>query len=55
MFRAWMELLVDEESGQDLIEYALLAAFLAIVSVAGLRALGPVVAGLFQSLIPYFG
>ncbi len=54
MFRAWMDLLVNEESGQDLIEYALLAAFLAIVSVAGLTALGPVVAGFYQGLIPYF-
>ena len=29
-----------EESGQDLVEYALLASLLAIVSVAALRLLG---------------
>ena len=55
MLRIWKKLLVEDESGQDLIEYALLAAFIAIVSVAGLRALGPVIAGLYQSIIPYLG
>ena len=54
MFR-FLEQLAKDETGQDLVEYALLAAFLAIVSVAGLRALGPVIAGFYQSLIPYFG
>jgi len=54
MFR-FVKRLLAEETGQDLIEYALLAAFLAIVSVAGLNALGPVIAGFYQSLIPLFG
>jgi Flp pilus assembly pilin Flp len=31
---------IADDSGQDLIEYALLASFLAIVSIAGLRFLG---------------
>jgi pilus assembly protein Flp/PilA len=39
--------LLREESGQDLIEYALLAALIAIVSVAALQLLGPTVANLF--------
>jgi Flp pilus assembly pilin Flp len=28
---------IDEEEGQDLVEYALLGAFVAIVTMAGLR------------------
>ena len=31
---------VNEEAGQDLIEYALLATFIAIVSITALRFLG---------------
>jgi len=33
-----------EEDGQDLIEYALLASFIAMVVVAALRFLGPKIA-----------
>ena len=51
MFR-FLKDLANDESGQDLVEYALLAAFLAIVSVAGLRTLGPVIAGFYEGLIP---
>ena len=32
--------LADDESGQDLIEYALLSAFVALVCVAGATSLG---------------
>ena len=45
-----MKLLIQltrEESGQDLIEYALLASLIAIVSVAALTILGPTVSQLF--------
>jgi pilus assembly protein Flp/PilA len=35
----FVQLLMDE-SGQDLIEYALLSAFVALVSIAGASALG---------------
>ena len=51
MFR-FLHDLAKDESGQDLVEYALLAAFIAIVSVAGLRTLGPVIAGFYEGLIP---
>jgi Flp pilus assembly pilin Flp len=51
----FLERLRTEETGQDLVEYSLLAAFLAMVSVAGLRLLGPVIAGFYQGLIPLFG
>jgi Flp pilus assembly pilin Flp len=53
MFR-FLKDLAKDETGQDLVEYALLAAFLAIVSVAGLSALGSVIAGFYASLTPYF-
>ena len=43
---------VQAEEGQDLVEYALLAALLSVASVAALTTLGPVVAGLFESIIP---
>lgn len=53
MLRRLHELMLRED-GQDLVEYALLAAFIAIASVAALGALGPVIAGFFQSIIPLF-
>jgi Flp pilus assembly pilin Flp len=37
--RALFRRLAAEESGQDLVEYALLAAFIALASVAGVNAL----------------
>jgi len=40
-----------EESGQDLIEYALLAAFVALGSVAALIVLGPAILALFNSVV----
>jgi Flp pilus assembly pilin Flp len=42
------------EEGQDLVEYALLASFIAVVSIAGLLSLGPVIANFYSSLTPYF-
>ena len=35
---------IREDEGQDLVEYALLAALLSIVSIAALKALGPQIA-----------
>jgi pilus assembly protein Flp/PilA len=32
-----------DEQGQDMVEYALLAAFISIVAIAALRAIGPLV------------
>lgn len=39
--------LVREESGQDLIEYALLAAFISLAAIAAMRLLGTGISGLF--------
>jgi Flp pilus assembly pilin Flp len=45
---------IEDESGQDLVEYALLASFLAISSVAALKILGPKVAGFYNTLSAQF-
>ena len=39
--------LLRDETGQDLIEYGLLAAFISIVALATIRAIGPLVADLW--------
>lgn len=52
MLRRLKNLLLAEE-GQDLVEYALLASLIAMVSVVALRELGPVISGLFGSITPY--
>ena len=49
--RAMVNRLVKDESGQDLIEYALLAAFVALGSVAALTVLGPAIKTLFESVV----
>jgi pilus assembly protein Flp/PilA len=45
----FMQLLRDEE-GQDLIEYALLASFVAMVTIATLRVMGTKVAAFYTML-----
>jgi pilus assembly protein Flp/PilA len=39
-----------DESGQDLAEYALLLALIAIVVIVALRLLGPTIANLFNTI-----
>ena len=46
--------LIHDESGQDLIEYALLAAFIAIVTIATLRTLGTKVAAFYGTVASSF-
>ena len=50
IMRRWLTLLVREESGQDLVEYALLAALIAMLSVVALTTLGTTVAGFYTRL-----
>jgi pilus assembly protein Flp/PilA len=38
---------IREESGQDMVEYALLASFISIVAIAALRAIGPLVNAIY--------
>ena len=42
--------LIRQEEGQDLVEYALLAALLSIVSIAALQVLGPVIANVWTRI-----
>jgi pilus assembly protein Flp/PilA len=42
--------LIKEEEGQDLIEYALLAAFIAVAVIAAVKSLGTKVNGMFSSI-----
>jgi len=44
--------LVRDEDGQDMIEYGVLAAFIAVVAIATIRAIGPLIANLFASIPP---
>jgi pilus assembly protein Flp/PilA len=44
---------VADETGQDLVEYALLASLLAVVSVAALKLLGTKVSKSFSKISPY--
>ena len=53
--KALIERLCREEEGQDLVEYALLAALIATVSVLGLSSLGIGVGGFYQRLSIFFG
>ena len=39
-----------DESGQDLVEYALLVALIAIVVIAALKILGPIIATVFNNI-----
>ena len=40
----------DDEEGQTLVEYGLLLALIAIVVIAALIVLGPIVSGIFNSV-----
>jgi pilus assembly protein Flp/PilA len=48
--KALLRNLVVREEGQDLVEYALLAALLSIVSIAALTLLGPVIANVWTRI-----
>ena len=41
---------IAQEDGQDLVEYALLAALLSIVSIAALTLLGPTIANVWTRI-----
>ena len=43
--------LVDEQDGQDLLEYGLLAALIALVAVAGVATLGQTISTVFWNQI----
>jgi len=41
---------IQNEDGQDMVEYALLASLVAIVSVAALKSLGPKIAAFYGTV-----
>ncbi len=45
--------LATEEGGQDIVEYALLSAFIAIVAAAILIQMAPLIAGIYQRLLDF--
>ena len=49
--RRTLRRLVLDESGQDLIEYSLLAALLAVTSISALQTLGPLISKTFASVV----
>ena len=45
-----MKRVIYEESGQDLVEYALLLAFIALVCIFGMQQLGTAINGVYGSV-----
>ncbi len=46
MFRRFLR----EDKGQDMVEYGLLAAFISIVAIAALQAIGPLVNAVYTAV-----
>ncbi|HZM17583.1 MAG TPA: Flp family type IVb pilin [Candidatus Krumholzibacteria bacterium] len=42
--------LIHEDKGQDMVEYALLAAFISIVAIVTIRNIGPLVDAVYQNV-----
>ena len=49
--KTFLRRLIGGEDGQDLIEYALLAAFIALAATAAMLLLGQQIAALFQRIV----
>src|SRR5262245_7322341 len=49
MFRKFTTV-IRKEDGNDMIEYALLAAFISIVAIVALQAIGPLVLGIYNDI-----
>ena len=47
---SYLKRILREEDGQDMIEYGLLAAFISIVAIAALQAIGPLVKGVYVAI-----
>jgi Flp pilus assembly pilin Flp len=45
--------IASEENGQDVVEYALLAAFVAIVAAAILIRMAPLIQGIYQQILDF--
>jgi len=53
--REWLGRLTEREEGQDMIEYALLAALISIVAIAVIILIGPYLKNLFQDVVNALG
>jgi Flp pilus assembly pilin Flp len=53
--REMVETLLNREEGQDMVEYALLAALISIVAIAIIILLGPYLKDLFQDVVNALG
>ena len=42
--------IMSDDSGQDMVEYGLLAAFISIVAIAALQAIGPLVNAVYVAV-----
>ena len=47
--------LINEEEGQDLVEYALLVALVSLAAVAGLKGLATAISGVFSNISTSLG
>lgn len=47
---AWLRRLRQDDSGQDLIEYALLATFVSLAAAAAVASLGTTISGVFDDI-----
>jgi len=50
MMTQWMNRFVRDEEGQDLVEYAMLLAFIALIAIADVKTLGNTVNGFFANV-----
>jgi len=46
----WINRFVRDEEGQDLVEYAMLLAFIALIAIAGVKTLGTTVNKFFSNV-----
>lgn len=46
----FLKKLLKEDAGQDMVEYGLLAAFISIVAIATLQAIGPLVDAVYVNI-----
>jgi pilus assembly protein Flp/PilA len=53
--REMVERLTNREEGQDMVEYALLAALISIVAIAIIVLIGPYLKDLFQDVVNALG
>lgn len=45
-----LELFVKNDEGQDMVEYALLAAFISIVAITTIKAIGPLIQTIYTNV-----